>query len=98
MSLSASLHVMQLRVATVFANQLIVCAVFDNATSLDRNDSVGMADRRQTMSDQDHGSVLNNFLHILLNDPLALIIESARGLVEDQNAWIRYQRPSNCDA
>src|SRR5437763_1696024 len=48
--------------------------------------------------DDDHGAPLADLLHAVLDDALALVIECARRLIEDQNARIGDQRAGNGDA
>ena len=50
------------------------------------------------MRDDEHGSLLGDLRHVLLNDAFALIIEGARRLVEDQNARIGDEGAGNGDA
>src|SRR5262249_8241039 len=86
--MEACLQPVQRRVAAGFVHELLMVAVFDDATALDGDDAIGVANGRQPMGDDYHGPPLRNLLHVLVNDPLALIVERARRLVEDEDARI----------
>src|SRR6185503_5519989 len=67
----------QRRIASAAADQLFVGAVLDDAPALDRDDAVGMAHRRQPVSDDDDCAALADRSHVLLDRPLAFIVEGA---------------------
>jgi hypothetical protein len=46
----------------------------------------------------EHGSAPGDFRHVLLDDPLALIVKGARYFVEDQDAGIHHEGTCNGDA
>jgi len=73
-------------------------AVLDDAAFLYGDYPVAMAHGGEPVRDDEYGAALNDMLHILLDDTLALIIERARGLVENKDARVHDQRPSNGDA
>ena len=64
----------------------------------DRDDAVARPHGREAVRDDDHGAVLHDLAHVVLDDPLALIIERARRLVEDQDARIGGKRARDGDA
>src|SRR5262245_6657868 len=72
-----------------------MAAVLDQATSIDSNDAVGAPHRRHTVGNDEDSSSLGDLLHVLLNHPLALVIERTRRLVEDQDARIGDKRAGN---
>ncbi|MNR62767.1 hypothetical protein D3C85_1848820 [compost metagenome] len=61
-------------------------------------DAVGVAHGGQAVGDDDHRAPLTDSFHVLLDDPLRLIVQRAGSLVEDQNAWIAHQRPGDGNA
>ncbi len=73
-------------------------AVLDQAASVDGDDPVGAADGGEAMGDDEHGAALRDALHVLLDDPLALIVERAGRLVEDEDARIGHQRAGDGEA
>jgi hypothetical protein len=73
-------------------------AVLDDAAPLDGDDPVSAANRRQPMGDDQDRAALRDLAHVLLDDPLAFVIERARCLVEDHDARIGHQRPRDRDA
>ena len=50
------------------------------------------------MGDDENRAPFGDLRHVLLDDPLAFIIERARGLVEDQNTRLAQERARNRDA
>ena len=56
------------------------------------------AHRRQPVRDDQHGAVARDAPHVLLDHPLALIVERARRLVEDEDARVAHQRTGDGDA
>src|ERR1700761_8074951 len=64
--MDSRLKVMQLCVASVGPDQIVVVAVLDDAASLDRNDPVGLAYRREPMGDNKNRPAGGNPFHVLL--------------------------------
>lgn len=50
------------------------------------------------MRNDQNGTALHDFGHVLLNDVLTLVVECAGRLVKDQDPWIGYQRACNRNA
>ena len=50
------------------------------------------------MGDDQHRAPLGDATHVVLDDALALIVDGARRLVEDEDAWVADQRAGNRDA
>ncbi len=67
-------------------------AVFDKAAAVDGDDAVAAADGREPVRDDEHRSPAADLLHALLDDALALVIERARRLVENEDARIGDER------
>src|SRR6266567_832513 len=88
---------MQIGVGTLRAHQFVVRSVLDDAAALDGDDSICAANRREAVSDHEYGPALAYLLHVVLDDPLALIIERARGFVEDQDAGVGDESARDCD-
>ena len=63
-----------------------------------RDDAVGAPHGREPVRDDEHRAPLGDLAHVLLDDALALVIERARRLVEDQDARIGDQRARDGDA
>ena len=49
------------------------------------------------MRDDEDGAALGDLAHVLLDDALALVVERARGLIEDQDARVGHQGARNGD-
>lgn len=84
-------------VASVGMNQFLMRSVLDEASPVDREDAVGAAYRRKAVSDHDSSAPLADAPHVVLDDPLALVVERARRLVEDQDARVGDEGAGDCD-
>src|SRR5450759_2418414 len=96
--MDSRLQIVQLRVAAVATDQLIMVTVFDDAAAFDGDDAIGIANRRQTVGNDEDRPAGGDLLHVLLDGPLAFIIQRARCLVKDQDTWIRDEGAGNGDA
>ena len=96
--MDATLQSVERRVAPAPANQFIVSAILDQAPMVERQDAVGEANRGQAVGDDENRTSFGDLRHVLLDDPLAFIVERARGLVEDQDPRLAQQCASNRDA
>ena len=72
--------------------------VFNGEVLFEGNDAVGGSHRRQAMSDDEHSAPCGDLPHVLLNGSLTFVIECARRLVEDENAWVSDESARHCDA
>src|SRR5947199_344476 len=66
-------------------------------TALQRDDTVGGAHGGKPMSDDQHRASFGDLLHVVLDDPLALVVQRAGRLVEDQDARVGGERAGNRD-
>jgi hypothetical protein len=73
-------------------------AVLDQAAALERDDAIRRPHGREPVRDDEDGARLGDLHHVLLNDALALVVEGAGRLVEDQDARIGDERAGNGDA
>src|ERR1700757_1390301 len=89
---------MELRITSVAMDQLIMCSVLDDATPFNCDNAISIANSRQPVSNNKHTSATRNLLHVLLNDALAFIIESAGRFIKNQNTRIRNERAGNGNA
>src|SRR6185437_3101146 len=97
-AMDSRLQVVELRIAAIATNQLIMIAVFNDTTALDGDDAIGVAYRRQPVGNNEDRPAGGNLLHVLLDGSLAFIIQRARCLVKNQNARIRDEGAGNSDA
>src|ERR1700746_1641488 len=79
---------MLIGVRTLRTHQFVIRPGLDDAAALDGDDAIRAANRRQAVSDHKYGAALAYLLHVVLDDPLALIVECACCLVEDQDARV----------
>ncbi len=96
--MDATLDSIEVCVASTGPYQFVVGAIFDETSTVERQDAVGKANGGQTVGDNEHCAPLSDLRHVLLDDALALIVKRARGFVENHDAWIAHQRSSNRDA
>src|SRR5262249_33557163 len=97
--LDSGLQIMKLGIAAAGANQLDVSAVLCDPPALQGYDAIDPANRRKPMRNDEDRPSFDDAFHVVLDDPLALVVEGACGLVEDQDARLRDQRArSRCVA
>lgn len=72
--------------------------MLDQLPPIEHEDPVSVADRRQTVRNDKDGSTAADGGQVLLDDPLGLIIQGTRRLIEDQDPRIRHQRPRDGDS
>ena len=96
--MDAALQPVERRIASARPDQLVVGAVLDQAAAIDGDDAVGKPHRGQPMGNDENSPPFADLCHVLLDDPLALIIERAGRFVEDQDARIGDQRAGDRDA
>ena len=65
-------------------DELVVAADIGDLAALDHQDRVGVDQRRQAVGDDDDGASLGDLPQVLPDDRLAVGIERARRLVEDE--------------
>src|SRR5262244_1264037 len=94
----ASLEPVEPSVMTLLRQQNVVRASLHHFALLDDQDAVGAAHRAQAVRDDEDRSTLADLREIVLDDVLGLIVERARSLVKDQNAWVGDQGPRDRDA
>ena len=82
------LQAMQRCIAAAGLDQHVMGAVFDQTAALERDDPIRRAYRGESVSDDQHRPPFGDFLHVVLNNALALVVEGARRLIEDQNARV----------
>ena len=68
--------------------QVLVRADFHDFTPLKADDPGAGANRSQAMSDDDDGAAAHDRAHVLLDDPLAVIVERRRRLVDASDGGI----------
>src|ERR1019366_6728789 len=96
--MDACLQPVEGRVATTGVDQLVMRTVLHQAAAIDGHDAVSPAHGRQTVRDNEDGPALGDQRHVLLDDPLAFIVERACGFVKDQDTGIHHQGASDRDA
>src|SRR6516165_11148663 len=95
--MDSGLQAMEGGIAAAGVDQIVMAAVLDEAARVNCDDPVGPPNRRQPVGDDEDGAALGDLLHVLLNHPLALIIERARCLVEDQDPGVGDQSTRDRD-
>src|ERR1700730_9977020 len=93
-----TLHAVEGGIAPTGSDQLVMRPILDQAAALNGHDAVAGAHRREAVRDDEDRATLGDLAHVLLDDALALVIERARSLVEDEDARIGHQGTRNGDA
>src|SRR6516225_2821803 len=91
--MDARLESMEHRIAPTCIDELVVGAVLHQPSAIDGDDAVGPAHGGEAMGNNEDRPPLGDLPHVVLDDPLALVIEGAGGLVEDHNARIGDESP-----
>ena len=87
-----------MRIHAVLARQkLEMASLLDDLSAFHRDDPVARPHGGEPVRDHDDGAALHDLPHIVLDDALALVIERARRLVEDQDARIGGERARDRD-
>src|SRR5262249_33737116 len=86
--MQASLQPVQRCIAAAGLDQDVVGSVLDQTAAFQGDDAIGRPHCREPVRDDEHGAPLGDGFHVFLNDLLALIVESARRLIEDQNTRV----------
>ena len=89
---------MQIGVTPVQRQQFGVAAALDDASGFQCDDGVALADGRQSVGDDDHGAPCRDGGKVGLDDLLALGIERAGGLIQNQDTRVGYQRAGDGEA
>src|SRR5262245_36077449 len=96
--MDACLQPVQRCIAAACLDQGVVGAVLDQTAPIEGDDAVREPHGREPVGDDEDGAPLCDLVHVLLNDPLALVIEGAGRLVEDENARIGDESAGDGDA
>src|SRR5215475_1766760 len=86
--MEACLQTVQRRITAACPDQDIMGAVLGQTAMVDGDEAVGPPHGRQPMRNDEDGAAFGEARHVLLDDPLALVVERARRLVEDQDARV----------
>src|SRR5882757_9952124 len=96
--MDACLQPMQRCIAAGGLDQRVVGPVLDQAAALERDDAIRRPHGREPVRNDQNRPPPGDLFHVLLDDALALIVEGARRLVEDQDARVGDERAGNRDA
>src|SRR6516165_10899092 len=86
--MDSCLQAVQRRVAAACPDQVIMGAVFSQTAAVYGDEAVAPPHGGQPMCNDEDGAAFGKPRHVLLDDPLALIVERARRFVEDQDARV----------
>src|SRR5262250_221813 len=93
----SGLQAVERGIAAASLDEIVMAAILDYAARVDGDDPVGAPHGREPVGDDEDGAALGDFLHVLLNHPLALIIKRARCLVENQDPGVGDQSTRDRD-
>ncbi len=77
--------------------QFGVGAGLDDLTVIHDQDAAGVANRRQSVRDDDDRASLTDRLHVVLDGAFRFVIQRTGRLVEDENAWLTHQSAGDGD-
>ena len=89
------LHSIVTGIGAAAGEKLLVRTTFHNATMLDGRNLVSMLNSRETVGDDDRGATARQELERLLHRLLALVIQGARRLVQDQDLGVLEKHARN---
>ena len=95
--LITELEVVQAAVQATRAEQLVVCAALDDPAGVEHDDLVRVPHGGEPVRDDQHRAVRHQPVDRLLDQPLRLRVQRARGLVENEDRGIPQQRPCDGD-
>src|SRR5208283_4992475 len=75
--MDAGLQPMERRIAATGVDQLIMRTVLDQPTAIDGDDAFGAPHGGKPVGNNKDRPILDDLFHILLDDPLAFIVERA---------------------
>src|SRR5690606_3596556 len=75
-------------VDSILRDELVVCARFGEAPSMEYEDAIGISDGRKAVRDDDGGAPLRRVMHRALQLGLGLAIDIGRRFVENQEGAI----------
>src|SRR5258706_6185068 len=96
--MEARLSAMQHGIAPALPDEVVVTAILDDLAALDGDDAVGQTPRGEPVGDDQDRPAGTDLAHVLLDDSLALVVERAGGLVEDQDPWAGSKRSRDGNA
>src|ERR1700735_1855474 len=82
------LSAIELRVRPLVRQERVVRAFLDDAAVIEDRDAVGAADGAQAMGDDERRASTEELDHRLLDQPLALAVETRRGFIEHDDRRI----------
>ena len=91
----AASHVVVPRVDPALLKQALMCPALCDPILCDDNDLVRISYGGQPVGDGDGGPVSGEFLQALLDPALALIVQGAGGLVQDQDGRVLQEHAGN---
>ncbi len=77
------------------AQQLLVCAPFYDSALVEHQDSVGMAHCAQAVGNHQAGAILHQLVQRFLDQQLGARVDGARRFVEDEDARVLEDHPSD---
>src|SRR6185436_16424424 len=89
------LEPMQRCIAATCPDESVMAAVLDQTATLERYDAIRRPHGREPVRYDENRPPSGDLLHVLLNDALALIIEGAGRLIENQYARVADERAGN---
>lgn len=87
----------ELVIGALFRNQAIMAASFNDLAVIKNHDAVGIADRREAVSNDKYRSALHQLIHTVLYQGLRTGINGGCGFVQNHNGGIGHRGSCNRD-
>lgn len=89
------LTVIEIRIESALGQQFFVVAFLDYTTLIHDKDEIRITNRRETMGNNEAGSVLHQRIHRFLNQQFSPCIDTARCFIKNKDRWIGQNSASN---
>ena len=90
-----SLTGVELVVAAVLGQQILVVAPLDDLALLQDHDGLGVADGGEPVGDDEHGAARHQPVHALLDELFRAGVDGAGGLIQNQHRRVGAGRPGD---
>ena len=85
----------ELIIAPLFGDQLIVAAALNDPALFQNHDAVGILDGGKPVGDNERGSPGHQSIHALLDQCLGAGVDGAGGLIQNQHRRVGHRRPGD---
>src|SRR5579885_2925177 len=94
---SASLESPERGILAIRPEEFFMSTILDDPTLIDGKNAMAIADGREPVRNDEHRAPLHDPFHVLLDNPLTLVVKGAGRLIKNENARIHDQRTGDGD-